>query len=377
MSVASDSIDATSLFDHFWDLEDPRVNRGNNHPLFELMVMSVVSAACGANHWTDVERFVHSKLEWFSKYLSMEHGVPSHDTFGRVFSRLDTKQFLTCLQNWIQSLRLDMSGQAVAIDGKTLRHSFDNATGVGALHVVNAWASGLRFCLGQVAVSDKSNEIPAVPKLLELLDLQGAVVTLDAMHCQADTAEAIQEQEADYVLSVKRNQPSLFKTLDDLFLKNEVTIRRHTTRDKGHNREETREYAVAAAPKSLKAKWRGVQSVGMVFRTVTNRATGKTTEELQYFISSLPPKVQLLAKYVRGHWGVENSLHWSLDVTFAEDQSRIRKGNGPEIASIFRRLALTLLQQDKTIKDNIRGKRLKAGWDNAILDKLFRGFFKN
>ena len=297
MLVQSDSIDASGLFDHFRDLTDPRANRGNNHSLFERVAMSVVSGACGANYWTDVERFVRSKFDWFSKYLSMENGVPSHDTFGRVFARLDTKEFLTCLQDWIQSLRLDMAGQAVAIDGKTLRHSFDNATGTKALHVVNAWAGGLRLCLGQVSVSDKSNEIPAVPKLLELLDLQGAVVTLDAMHCQADTAEAIQKEKADYVLSVKRNQPSLFKTLDDLFLKNEVTIRRHTTRDKGHNREETREYAVAAAPKSLKAKWRGVQSVGMVFRTVTNRATGKTTEELQYFISSLPPKVQLFAKY--------------------------------------------------------------------------------
>ena len=367
MSVQSDSIDASGLFNHFRDLEDPRVNRGNNHSLFEMVVMSVVAAACGANYWTDVERFVHSKLDWFLKYLTLEHGVPSHDTFGRAFARLDTKQFLTCLQNWIQSLQLDMNGQAVAIDGKTLRHSFDNATGLGALHVVNAWACGLRFCLGQVAVSDKSNEIPAVPKLLELLDLQGAVVTLDAMHCQAATAEAIQEQKADYVLSVKRNQPTLFYTLDELFLNGEVTIRRHTTREKGHHREEVREYAVAAAPQHLQSKWKGVQSVGMVFRTVTNRATGETTEELQYFISSLPPKVRALAKYVRGHWSVENSLHWTLDVTFAEDSSRIRKGNGAETASIFRRLALTLLQQDKTIKDNIRGKRLKAGWDNDFL----------
>lgn len=371
------AINTSSLFEHFSDLNDPRANRGNNHMLYEMVVVSVVAAACGANHWTDVERFGNAKINWFQKYVTLEHGIPSHDTFSRVFARLDTDQFFSCLQNWIHSLDLDMKGEAVAIDGKTLRHSFDNATGCGSVHVVNAWACGLRMCLGQVAVDEKSNEITAVPKLLELLDLKGAVVTLDAMHCQTETAEAIQAQEADYVLSVKRNQLTLFNTLDELFLKQEVPIRRHTTKEKRHGREEVREYAVAAVPEHLKTKWKGVHSVGMVFRTVTNLTTGKVTQELSYFISSLPPKVRTLSKYVRGHWNVENSLHWSLDVTFAEDTSRIRTGNGAEIASVFRRLALTLLQQDNTINDNIRGKRLRAGWDDEVLDRLFRGFFTN
>jgi predicted transposase YbfD/YdcC len=371
------AVNTTSLFEHFHDLEDPRSNRGNNHSLFEMVVISVVATACGANYWTDVERFGNSKFDWFQKYLELENGIPSHDTFSRVFARLESDNFLSCLQNWIHSLDLDMTGQAVAIDGKTLRHSFDNATGNASLHVVNAWACGLRLCLGQIAVSDKSNEITAVPKLLEFLDLKGAVVTLDAMHCQTETVAAIQKQGADYVLTVKRNQLTLFNTLDDLFLKQDVPIRRHTTKDKGHNREEIREYSVAPVPEHLKSKWKGIQSVGMVFRTVTDLTSGETTEELAYFISSLPPKVRALSKYVRGHWQVETTLHWSLDVTFAEDTSRIRKGNGPEITSIFRRLALTLLQQDETINDNIRGKRLRAGWDDDVLDRFFAGFFKN
>ena len=371
------SIDTSSLFAHFSDLDDPRLNRGNNHSLFDMVVIGVVATACGANHWTDVERFGKAKIDWFEKYLTLEYGIPSHDTFSRVFRCLDTSQFLSCLQNWISSLNLDMDGQAVAIDGKTLRHSFDNAIGIGSLHVVNAWAGDLRICLGQIAVPDKSNEITAVPKLLEFLDLKGAVVTLDAMHCQTATAESIQAQEADYVLTVKRNQPTLFNRLDELFLQQECAIRRHTTKEKGHGREEIREYAVAAAPEDLKVEWKGIQSAGMVFRIFTDLTTNETTEELTYFISSLPPKVRAISKYVRGHWRVENSLHWSLDVTFAEDSSRIRKGNGAEVTSIFRRLALTLLQQDTTINDNIRGKRLRAGWDNEILDGLFQGFFQN
>ena len=176
------------IFEHFKAVSDPRVNRGNNHSLYELVVIALTAAICGANGWVDVERFGIAKIDWFKKFLVLEHGIPSHDTFGRVFALLDTDEFLTCLQNWIQTLHLVMKGEGVAIDGKTLRHSFDNATGIGALHVVNAWATGLHICLGQVAVDHKSNEITAVPKLLEFLELQGAVVTLDAMHCQTETA---------------------------------------------------------------------------------------------------------------------------------------------------------------------------------------------
>ncbi len=370
---------AGTLFEQFETLTDPRVNRGNNHSLYEMVVMALTAAICGANSWVDVERFGVSKLNWFAKLLKLEHGVPSHDTFGRVFGALDTEEFLTCLQNWIQTLQLDMKGQGVAIDGKTLRHSFDNATGVGALHVVNAWATGLRICLGQVSVDHKSNEITAVPQLLRFLELQGAVVTLDAMHCQTETANAIRAQKADYVLSVKKNQPTLYERLDDLFLEygeqgfRGPGLRRHVTVEKSHGREERREYYVAAAPEDLRSKWKDVQSVGVVYRYRKNLVSGKVHEETMYFISSLPPKVRALAKHVRGHWAVENSLHWCLDVTFGEDASRIRKGNSTEIASIFRRLALTILKRDTTQKENIRGKRLMAGWNNDVLEQIFAG----
>ena len=371
---------SSSIFEHFQDLPDPRQNRGKNHSLYEMVVLALTAAICGANSWVDVERFGVAKKEWFEKLLVLEHGIPSHDTFGRVFALLDTDAFLTCLQNWLQSFQLNMKGQGVAIDGKTLRHSFDNATGQGTLHVVNAWATGLRICLGQVAVDGKSNEITAVPKLLEFLELQGAIVTLDAMHCQRKTAESIKAQGADYVLTVKMNQPSLYERLAELFLEHGEqdyrvpNLRRHVTVEKAHGREERREYYVVPVPEDLRSTWIGIQSVGMVYRYRRDVVSGKVHEETMYFISSLPPKVRTLAKHLRGHWRVENTLHWSLDVTFGEDASRIRKGNAAEIASIFRRLALTVLQRDTTQNENLRGKRLMAGWNTEVLEQILAGF---
>ena len=369
-----------SIFDHFASLSDPRVNRGQNHSLYEMVVIALTAAICGANGWVDVERFGKAKIDWFKKFLTLEYGIPSHDTFGRTFAMLNTEEFLTCLQNWLQTLNLNMQGEGVAIDGKTLRQSFDHQTGIGALHVVNAWATGLRICLGQVAVDDKSNEITAVPRLLEFLELQGAVVTLDAMHCQTETASSILDQGADYVLTVKGNQPTLHQRLEELFLEygeqdyRAPGLRRHVTVEKSHGREERRTYYVAPVPDDLRSKWKGIQSVGMVYRYSKDVVSGKVHEEIMFFISSLPPKIRTVAQYVRGHWSVENSLHWSLDVTFAEDASRIRKGNGPEVASIFRRLAMTILQQDTTQKENIRGKRLMAGWNTDVLEQIFTGF---
>jgi predicted transposase YbfD/YdcC len=368
---------AGSIFEHFQQLSDPRLDRGKNHSLYEMVVVALTAAMSGANCWADVERFGKARIDWFEKFLTLEYGMPSHDTFGRVFARLDTDEFLTCLQNWLGTLHMDMQGQGVAIDGKTLRRSFDNATGVGALHVVNAWATGLRICLGQVAVDGKSNEITAVPKLLEFLELQGAVVTLDAMHCQTETARVIVAQGADYVLTVKGNQPTLHQRLAQLFVDDGLHLpsrRRHVTVEKSHGREERREYYVSPAPADLRSKWKGLQSVGMVRRWSRDVVSGKVHEEIMYFISSLPPKVRALAKHVRGHWSVENTLHWCLDVTFGEDASRIRKGTGAEIASIFRRLALTILQRDTTQKENIRGKRLMAGWNTDVLEQILLGF---
>ena len=359
------------LFSHFADITDPRMDRSKLHSLHEMLVVALCAAICGAEGWVDVERFGKTKIDWFRRFLKLENGIASHDTFGRVFAMLDTEQFLSCVQRWIDSLQLAMQGQGVHIDGKTLRRSFDQASGKAALHMVSAWAGDLRVCLGQVAVDDKSNEIPAVQKLLDLLELTGAVVTLDAMHCQKKTAAKIRHRGADYILTVKQNQPKLYNQLMNLFISygengyQNRRLPRHVTRERNRGREEEREYLVAPAPRELKAKWKDLQSVGMIYRHC--KVNGSETNEIVFIVSSLPPKVRVLAKQVRCHWGVENSLHWVLDVTFSEDASRIRKGAGPEIAGVLRRLALSILKRDTTLKENIRGKRLRAGWSNQEL----------
>jgi predicted transposase YbfD/YdcC len=363
------------ILTHFEDLSDPRVERTKLHHPSDLVAIALCGAICGADTWADVERFGREKIEWFRTFLRLKNGIPSHDTFGRVFAALDTGEFYACLANWIASLQLDLRGQTIAIDGKTLRKSFDKSVGREALHVVNAWASDLRLSIGQLATEEKSNEITAVPRLLQMLAIEGAVVTLDAMHCQKKTARAIRSRGADYVLQVKANQRKLYEQLQDLFTEygdnDWQGVRRHTTDEKGHGRVERREYYVAKAPPELRGQWTDIASVGMVYRC---REVGdKESHEVSYFLSSLPVKVRTLAKHVRSHWGVENSLHWSLDVTFAEDQSRIRKGNGQEIASGFRRLALSILKQDTTLKETLRGKRLRAGWNNDTLQAILTG----
>jgi predicted transposase YbfD/YdcC len=367
------------ILSHFDELTDPRMDRTKLHPLTDLVAIALCATICGAAGWADVERFGRMKADWFAKFLELPHGIPSHDTFGRVFARLDTDEFLECLQRWVRELHRSLKDQGINIDGKTLRRSFDTATGQAALHTVSAWAGDLRLCLAQVAVDDKSNEITAVPKLLELLELTGAVVTLDAMPCQTETARAIRAKGADYVLTVKGNQPKLRDAIQQFFVDageqdyRVPGLRRYTKTERGHGRIERREYYVAPAPAALRetGAWADLATIGMVYRHRELRT--KETEEVVFFISSLPPQVKKLAKHLRGHWGIENSLHWILDVTFTEDASRIRTGNAPEIAAIFRRLALSILQQDTSIKSSIRGKRLQAGWNNNVLEAILTG----
>jgi predicted transposase YbfD/YdcC len=348
--------------------------------LIDMVTIGLCAAICGADSWVDVEKFGHAKRDWFARFLELPDGIPSHDTFGRVFARLDTAEFLLCLQNWLRSLHLSLKEQGVAIDGKTLRGSFDAASGKSALHVVSAWASGLRLSLGEVAVDGKSNEITAVPKLLELLELTGAVVTLDAMHCQKDTLAAIRAKGADYLVPVKDNQPTLYGLLLEAFVAygednyQARAVKQHRTVERNRGRDEERIVYAAPPPPELQghAEWRDVRSIVMVYRATTRN--GKLTEETSYYLSSLPPKVKKIARYIRGHWGIENTLHWTLDVIFAEDRSRIRAGHGPEIASLFRKLALLVLQQDTTSRGSLRGKRLQAGWNEEFLERLLCGF---
>jgi predicted transposase YbfD/YdcC len=366
---------------YFADLPDPRIDRTKQHALLDILILALCATLGGANGWADIERFGKAKLDFFRQFLELPNGVPAHDTFGRVFARLDPVTLASCIQKWLAAFRDALDRELVAIDGKTLRGSFDTAAGQNPLHLVSAWASAARLVLVQVAVAAHSNEITAIPLLLELLDLQGCIVTIDAMGCQKKIAEAIRAQEADYVLTVKGNQETLYEDIATFFIDcldrdfAGVPHRRCKTVDHNHGRHETRYYTVVAVPEAIRERhaWRDWHSIGMVYaeRQVGDEEVGVET---RFFISSLAPKVKAFARAVRGHWGIENRLHWSLDVTFAEDQSRVRKDHGPANLGMLRRLALSILQQDTSSKDSLRGKRLSAGWDEDRLLKLLTGF---
>lgn len=366
---------------HFENVTDPRVNRGMNYPLIEMIFLTLCACIADADGWADVERYGKAKLDWLRKYFPFEHGIPSHDTLGLVFSRLDTAEFYASLQSWANDIATTLEGHTVAFDGKTLKGSHDRSRSKSALHSVSAWVCGLRMCIGLKSVEDKSNEIPAVQELIDLIDLKGAVVTADAMHCQVETAKAIIQKEADYILIVKGNQPSLQDALHEAIIKamenDDPKVRRTRKLEINRGRIETREIIVQPVPKDSAqfAKWAGIKSIGVIHRT--REVNGKFEEATETFISSRDPKVRDIARRIREHWGIENQQHYILDVTFSEDASRIRNGNSPEISSVFRRLALNILQRDTTIKDSIRGKRKRCAWDNSAIEKLIANFSSN
>jgi predicted transposase YbfD/YdcC len=362
-----------SIFDHFAELEDPRIERTKRHLLLDIVALSICAVIAGAEGWEDIEEFGKQKLDWLKTFLRLPNGIPSHDTINRVFRRLKPDQFQRCFASWIASLNTALGLKQIAIDGKTLRRSFDRASAKNALHLVSAWSVENHLSLGQVAVDQKSNEISAIPELLELLELHGAIVTIDAMGCQKQIAQQIVESGGDYVLAVKDNHPKLHAALADHFLNLHETdfadgsCRHHKTHSKDHGRVETRDYYITPVPESLKAfqdDWVGIQSVGQAI-TISQR-DGKETSEVRFYISSLAPRVKRFANAVRGHWGIENSLHWILDVTFDEDRSRIRKDHGPENFALLRRLATSLIKQD-TSPGSVRKKRKRAGWSNQAL----------
>ena len=360
------------VYEHFEKITDPRINRGRNYPLLEMIFVALCGAICDCNAWTDVATFGKCKLGWFRKFFPFENGVPSHDTFSEVFARLDTVEFYAALESWAREMAVSLRGETVALDGKTLRGSFDKGTGKSALHSVSAWACGLRMCLALKSVADKSNEIPAVQELIDMLDLQGAIVTADAMHCQTETAEKIIAKEADYVLMVKGNQETLQTELQDTIMQafdeENPRMRRHRRCEKNRDRRETREVTVLPVPTDSPVfqRWAGIQTIGSIYRS--REITARLEESQEYFISSLPCKVRAIGKHLRSHWGTENSQHHVLDVTFTEDASRIRRGNGPEVTSVFRRLALNILQRDTSLKGSLRGKRKLCGWDESSFE---------
>ena len=365
-----------SMVECFAEIEDPRADHTKRHLLVDIICLAVLAVIAGAEGWEDIEQFGKDKRDWLKKYLKLPNGVPSHDTINRVFRALKPEAFQSAFTNWIAALHEQAGFKLVAVDGKTLRRSHDRKTMKSALHAVCAWSVENHVVLGQQSVDDKSNEITAIPELLRALELKGAIVSIDAMGCQKQIAKQIIDSGGNYVLAVKDNHPTLHAAIDEHFVRYHedqpvgVKVRQYMTEETQHDRVERRYYYISDVPQSLawaQQDCTGLRSIGEVI-TITER-DGKETSDVRHFIVSLEPKVRQFAKAVRGHWGIENSLHWVLDVTFNEDHSRIRKGHGPDNFALLRRFAITLIKQDNS-PGSIRRKRKRAAWNNEALAKI-------
>jgi predicted transposase YbfD/YdcC len=364
--------------EYFADVTDPRRREGT-YPLLNILFIAVCAVICGADDFVAIAEFGRSKRKFLEKFLDLSAGIPSHDRFNAIFRALKPAEFEKCLLNWIVALHEVTDGQVVAIDGKTLRRSFDTASGKAAIHMVSAWATANHISLGQIVVDEKSNEITAIPKLLELLELSGALVTIDAMGCQREIAEQIVASGADYVLAVKENQPTLHKELVFFFADHRaddfarVNVRRQETYEHAHGRDEMRFYYLCPVPDDLQSqeRWHKLRAIGM---TINNTVRdGKECIEARYYILSRFVSGQRFAEAVRTHWAIENRLHWQLDVTFQEDQSRIRKGHADANFSSLRRTALSLLKNNHTKKVGVKNKRLAAALNDDYLTEVLVG----
>jgi predicted transposase YbfD/YdcC len=360
-----------SIIHHFSSIKDPRVNRQKKHQLQDIFFITICATICGADNWVAIEAFGVAKEAWFTELLDLEHGIPSHDTFGEVFAAIDTDQFSDCFSRWVADLASLTEGNVIAIDGKCLRRSLDKASKKAAIYMVSAWAQHNNLVLGQVKVDDKSNEITAIPKLLSRLDIAGAVITIDAMGCQKKIAEQIKRQGGDYVFSLKGNQGNLHDDVKTFFTSSLSPTVASVSYAGDHGRIETRSIRVTddIAWLQERHKWTDLQSIIAV--TAKREIDSKVTEETRYFISSLnanDPK--RLEHVVRAHWAIENNLHWVLDVAFDEDSNRTRKGHSAANLAVIRHIALNLIKAEKTSKVGIKIKRLKAGWDNDYLLRI-------
>jgi predicted transposase YbfD/YdcC len=366
----------SKLKQHFADLDDPRAAHSIEHLLLDIVLITICAVICGADNWVEIEQYGEAKQAWLATFLELPNGIPSHDTFERLFARLNPKHLQQCFLNWVQDAYEITGGQVIALDGKALRGSFESGNKRSMIYMVSAWATESRLVLGQQKVHEKSNEITAIPELLRVLDLEGAVVTIDAMGCQTAIAEQIVSQKGDYVLALKGNQGNLHKDVVEQFEQARQEKFRgiehdfYETEDKGHGRQEVRRYGVIELAKPLTGSdnWAKLTSIGCVESQRTMGA--KTTIDTRYYLLSLPPNAVKFAHSVRGHWGIENQLHWILDVGFREDQSRVSQGYGAENLAVVRHIAVNLLSQEKSIKVGTHAKRMKAGWDDQFLFKV-------
>jgi predicted transposase YbfD/YdcC len=367
---------SSSIVDHFVELEDPRIGRNRRHKLIDIVVLTVCAVISGCETWEDIQDYGDYKLEWLKRFLDLPHGIPSHDTIRRLFIRLDPQSLQRCFFSWVESVREQTEGDVVAIDGKTLRRSGEAASGKMPIHLVSAWAVANGMVLGQMRTSDHSNEITAIPALLDLLKVKGCIVTIDAEGCQTDIAKRIGEKKADYVLAVKANQPHLLEQTKDFFdavtdedIGEQWLEKRHDV-DTGHGRVEVRECyhsdEIAALPRVK--EFPAAKSIAMVRST---RTIGeKETSQVRYFISSLEMDAERLAHAVRSHWSVENGLHWTLDMSFREDDSRMREGYSAENFAIMRRMALSVMKRDTHSKRSLKGRRKICSYNDRYLEQL-------
>ena len=373
--MSNDPIKSKSLLEHVSIIPDYRVTGRCTHLLEDIVVIAITSILCGADDWNSIEGFGKAKEEWFRKFLQLPSGIPSHDTFRRVFAKISPSAFQECFIDWVRAVAGTIEG-VIAIDGKTLRRSHDRGIGKKAIHMVSAWAAENSLVLGQVKTDEKSNEITAIPELLRLLDISGCIVTIDAMGCQKAIAKRIIDQQGDYLLALKGNQSGLHEAVEAVFREadnvgyKDYPVDYFETSERSRNRLEIRRHWTIECDGLFEQTelWEGLKIIGMVEseRTVNDQ----TTIEYRYYIGSIENSAQLFGKSVRDHWGVENKLHWRLDMGFREDESRIRKGHSAENFAVMRHFAINLLKQDKLTKLGVKNKRLKAGWDDEYRASL-------
>ncbi len=381
-AIVSPSIQEISnqFFSHFRDLKDPRVERTRDHKLIDIIAIAILAIISGASGWEGMEDYGHSKQQWLEQFLELPKGIPSDDTFRRLFERLDPHQFQQGFQSWVSSLAGLLGATVVSLDGKTHRGSYDREQQQSALQTVSAWASEHRLMLGQVKVEDNSNEITAIPALLELLDLSGCIITIDAMGTQKEIAQQIIEAQADYVLTLKGNHPTLYAQVSNWFESAQaqgwagIDYSYDERVEAGHHRRETRRLWCVPVEQLGELyqlnQWAGLQTVVIVERT--RRLWNQTTHEVQFYLSSLKADAVKIGRAIRQHWGIENQLHWTLDVTFGEDSSRGRRLHGPENLALLRRLALNALNQEQSFKGSLARKRRRAGWNNDYLLQILQ-----